>query len=834
MPRSSERAPRMSPRATAWLRSQGLSVGAPSRTGTRLAFSGTAAQVERAFGTEMHYYLVDGAKHFAMSRAPSVPADLADIVLGLHNLHDFRPPAPPHAPQYSLPLPTQDGGTVNYPSLAPADFAKIYGLDSVYANHITGKGQHIAIAGQTDFNDADIAAFRKAFALATNAPVRHLVPDSGSAVVLDQGDLTETELDLEWSGAVAQDATIDFVFTGDNSAGGVFDAMLYAIEQHIAPILSVSYGSPETGLTPSDAVFDEALGDAAALQGITVLAASGDTGAAGGDSQRSTSARRGLVVGLPASIPTVVAVGGSQFQLTKGNLGMYLDSKYNALGYIPESGWNETAEDIDAGAGGLGSGGGGVSKVFAKPYWQIPFTPNDNFRDVPDVALTASAAILPYIVSYSWTVADGDAMAPQAEALTVVGGTSAATPSFAGILALVNQSLAAAHPSAPVGLGNANPVLDALANSATTKNAFNDITTGDNIVPCTQGSPDCPSTAPFQFGYSCAAGYDQVTGLGSVNAGALVTAWSALTPTSTTLNVSASGMTEGSPLMLTATVASTATTNALSGSVTFYFETFDAMGNVDLSGTLGAATITPSATSAEGGTATLMAKAPAGLLQADAGLMGGAKIGAVYGGDTHYLASWSSLAAVTGTSNLSICPQSVTLEPTQTGFQFMATGGTAPISWTIGNDGTCARVNKMLVCSTIDDAGVFTAGPTVGTAEVLAFDSNEAYISATVTVAGTADGGAPLPAPCMPALDAGSDASIADGGGLDATMDAAMDAPGIEHDASEEGGSSSTSNGSCGCVAVGADSNAVVGGPLGLALMGLAAAGRRRRSRRTV
>src|SRR5208337_5002060 len=107
-------------RATAWLRSQGLTVSGPSRTGTRLSFSGTVAQVEQAFHTELHHYMVDGIKHFAASIAPSVPADLADRVVGVHNLHDFRLHAPSH-PVYSLPLPGPDGGPTNYPALAPAD-----------------------------------------------------------------------------------------------------------------------------------------------------------------------------------------------------------------------------------------------------------------------------------------------------------------------------------------------------------------------------------------------------------------------------------------------------------------------------------------------------------------------------------------------------------------------------------------------------------------------------------------------------------------------------------------------------------------------------------------
>lgn len=822
-------------RATAWLRSQGFTVIGPSRTGSRLEFNGTVAQVEQAFRTEMHYYEVGGVRHYANSSPPSVPADLADAILGVHNLNDFRPLAPVHAkPEYGLGGYAVDGGVI--PAIAPADFAKIYDLGTLYTNNINGTGQHVAIAGQTEFNDGDIALFRSTFGLSATGPVRHLVPNTG-APFYSENDITESELDLEWSGGVAPEATIDFVYTGDTDPQGVFDAMVYAVEQKIAPIVSVSYGSSETGLSPSDAVFYESLGDSAALLGITVLIAAGDSGPSGG----GQAARRGLSVDYPADIPTVVAVGGSMFNLTPSNQSTYLDSNDNALGYIPESGWNETAFVEDAGLGGITAGGGGVSQVFAKPYWQIPYTPHDSFRDLPDVALSAAVYTMPYSVAYSWTSADVDGgilTMPTPLALYGVGGTSAATPSFAGVLSLVNQSLLAANPSTPVGLGNVNPILYALANNPATANAFHDITTGNNIVPCQEGSPDCPTTPPYQFGYSCGVGYDEVTGLGSIDAANLVAAWTSLTPTSTTLQITAAGMTEGSQLTLDATVASSATSNSLTGDVTFYFETFDSMGNVDLTGVLGSVAITPSGSGNEGGTAQLVAKAPAGMLQPDAGLTGGGKIGAIYGGDIHYLASWSALQQVTATSSLSICPGAITMEPSQTGFQFTANGGSPPITWSIDSDSTCARVTvagpdggptHKELCSSITDAGVYTAGPAAGVAQVVALDSNYAYASAYVTVAGSVDGGAPLPQGCAAEAGAPEGGAVTDSGAEDATADATSPV----EDAADEGGKPANggSSSGCGCVTAGAEGNTLLGG-LGGALLGLVVAARRRARRR--
>jgi hypothetical protein len=803
-------------RASRWLTSQGLSVDGPSRTGSRLTFRGTVAQIERAFQTEMHRYQVSGAAHFAMSRAPSVPPDLANLVLGLHGLHDFRAKAPPHAvrPLYGLPVTEADGAAGGFPAMAPADFATIYDVGSLYAAHITGTGQSIAVAEESDFNDADIAAFRTTFKLSGNPPQRLLVPNTGAAAV--NGALVEAELDLEWAGAVAPDATIVSVFTGDAPNSDVFDAMLYAIEQRVAPVLSTSYGQCEAWFTGSDRGFLEAFGDAATLEGMTVVGASGDSGAAACDDQTATAASHGQSVDFPASIPSVVAVGGSQFQINRTNQSTYLGPGLAALSYIPESGWNETLEDIDAGFGGLGAGGGGASRLFAKPYWQVAQTPGDGSRDLPDVALSASADTLPYVVSMSWTVADGDAQAPQPEALTAFGGTSASAPAFAGVLALLNQALASTG-SGPSGLGNANPMLYALAASPGSASVFHDLTTGTNVVPCEPGSPDCPASPPYQYGYAASAGYDQVTGLGSIDVANLVAAWTTLAPTSTTLQITAAGTTEGSPLQLEATVASSSKTHPMTGTVTFYFETL-ADGGVGATGILGSAPIAASPSGAPGGTASLAAMAPGGFSGS------GARVSAFYSGDPSYVASWSIPSAVQGSSNLALCPPAVTLAAGQTGFAFKTLGGVAPITWYIRSDRTCAFQGDPLVCSTIDSSGVFTAGPQAGSATVVAVDQFDSYVTAQVTVTPATDGAAPLPVVPCSFSGGGSDGGAADAAVQDAS-------PGMDADSGhgdEEAGKG------CGCKTAGSQSGGVPWGSIAGTLFAFAGVVRRvrRRARR--
>ncbi len=205
------------------------------------------------------------------------------------------------------------------------------------------------------------------------------------------------------------------------------------------------------------------------------------------------------------------------------------DTIGSALSYIPEMAWNDILDITDNPQGFLAASGGGASIFFPKPAWQAGTgVPNDGKRDVPDVAVNAS----PFHDAYLFCSEDGpngtkvpsctSGFRDPSQNLSVVGGTSAGAPTFAAILALVDQSLIASGFKSAPGLGNVNPTLYQLAGSYPT--SFNDVTSGNNIVPC-NSTPDCQSNG--QFGFTAGAGYDQVTGLGSVNANRLATAWMA-------------------------------------------------------------------------------------------------------------------------------------------------------------------------------------------------------------------------------------------------------------------------------------------------------------------
>ena len=521
-------------RVASWLKSQGLTINGFSRGRTRVFFSGTAAQVEGVFRTEFHYYLVNGEMHFANATELSVPAALSGVFQGLRGLDDFRPQPRAHAVKNF----TSHQSGNHY--LAPADFAKIYNLKPLYDAGFDGTGEKIAVVGQTEIHTADIDAFRSAAGLpATNL---QLVLITGGGSGFSSSDEVEADLDVEWSGGVAKNAAILYVYAGANATSkNVFDAFAYAIDNNLAPVVSISYGNCEASLGTFVQTLRQDVQQANS-QGQTVTAASGDAGAADCELQSAKSATHGLAVDGPASVPEVTGIGGSEFNgdaagtvsgtapntnasdtaYWSGTGTTNADNVSSAIKYIPEMAWNDTAASIATTTGGLSASGGGVSTVFAKPTWQTALTPADSHRDVPDVSLTASPnhdgslicsqaffGTTPTSCSSGFRASDGIKLA-------VVGVTSVSAPAFAGIVAILNQAT-----QASTGSGNINTTLYSLA--ASTPSAFHEIATGDNIVPCTAGSTGCP--ASHTIGFSADTGYDLVTGLGSIDANVLVTSW---------------------------------------------------------------------------------------------------------------------------------------------------------------------------------------------------------------------------------------------------------------------------------------------------------------------
>ena len=476
-----------------WLTSQGFTIDNVARSRTFLTFSGTAAKAGAAFHTEIHRYLVNGQTHYANATDPSIPAALSGVISTIRGLNDFR-----LQPHLRMPVqPYLNSGSSHY--LAPDDFATIYDITPLYQAGIDGSGQKIAIAGQTDIHLSDIQQFRTRFNLSAPNLTQVLVHGSADPG-LSSYDLPEADLDIEWSGAVARNAQIIYVYSTD-----VFQSAAYAIDQNLAPVLSISYGGCEGG-DLYDLPAYQTMAQQANAQGITWLAASGDNAAADCEDLGVNIAQDGLAVDAPSSIPEITAMGGTEFNEQAGNYwaATTTASGGSALGYIPEKVWNDTSLSF-----GLAGGGGGGSIFFPQPIWQTgPGVPTDGVRHVPDLSFNASPAHDGYFF-YS-----GGSGSP-------VGGTSAAAPTMAGVVALLNQFLTSTGGQSSAGLGNINPSLYHMAQ--TTTGVFHDVTTGNNSVPCVIGSPNCTTGI---MGFSAGTAYDQGSGLGSVDVANLVHGWS--------------------------------------------------------------------------------------------------------------------------------------------------------------------------------------------------------------------------------------------------------------------------------------------------------------------
>ena len=489
---------------TAWLTSQGLTVTGTARARNSITFSGTAQQVENAFTVQLHQYDVNGEIHFSNTADPTLPEALTGVVRAVRGLNDFR-----IQPRRSVrrPVAHYNSSKGNHYQ-APDDTAAIYGVQALYSAGLSGSGQKIVVVGQTRIDVADIQQFRSTFNLPPSDPQLVLVPnlrDPGTS----QNDEPEADLDIQWTGAIARDATIVYVYSYN-----VMDAVQYAIDQNLAPVLSMSYGLCESQTGLSSAQTMRGWAQQANAQGMTWITASGDSG--GADCATSSTSGGALAVDLPAALPEVTGVGGTTF--TEGS-GTYWNTsnsanKASAFGYIPEKVWNDSASD-----GSPSSGGGGVSTYFAKPAWQTgPGVPDDKMRDVPDISMAASANHDGYLTYSGGT-------------LSVVGGTSVSAPVVAGIVALLNQRLVATGAQLVPGLGNINPNLYQLVQNV--PGAFHDIVTGDNKVTITCGARarNCVSGT---YGYDAGPGYDPASGLGSLDAYQFVLGWSAAAPRNVT------------------------------------------------------------------------------------------------------------------------------------------------------------------------------------------------------------------------------------------------------------------------------------------------------------
>ncbi len=593
---------------TQWLIQQGFQINQIYGGKTIIEFSGTAGQLRATFGTAIHNYQVGGKMYVANANDPQIPVALAPVVAGIVSLNNFPRKfyiryggAQNKVGRHSQPDPLltfpNPFGTGTFYGMGPGDFATIYNSKALIAGGNDGTGQTIAIVGETDLNVQDVSDFRSAFALPSTFSSGNVILNGQDPGVTSEDEESEADLDVQWSGAIAPGATVNFVVSASTPASAGIDlSALYIIDHNLAGVMSESYGECESGLGTASNAFYSALWEQAAAQGITVVISAGDGGSAGCDDfNTETVATQGLAVSGLASTPYNVSVGGTDFDQVKRWSTFWSPSNdavtgTSALGYIPEIPWSQNCAQVGItgcgesspnGSLNIVAGSGGASTLYGKPTWQMGVTgmPDDGHRDQPDVSLFASPGFdgSGYLICQQDREAFNDGRcygngAIVTQNLGVIGGTSASAPSFAGIIALVNQYQAAHGGSARQG--NANYVLYALSKkmgasctSSVSEAAgciFNDIVKGNsllpvgapgvgtNSVPCQGATPNCSQSQSSGIGvlvdpshdtteaWTATAGYDLTTGLGSVNIYNLATNWGSASSvaTATTLTLS--------------------------------------------------------------------------------------------------------------------------------------------------------------------------------------------------------------------------------------------------------------------------------------------------------
>jgi pseudomonalisin len=540
---------------TAWLREQGLKVDSVSNSRTRITFSGSAARMSAAFATPLRTFAVNGEKRIAPAAFPRVPAAIADKVLAIHGLETVH--ELPHlgremvgfaSPVMEKQTNCSSGTCLHY--IWPSDFAVIYDVNQAYQNGINGSGQTIAVIGRANVYMPDIENFQKRAGLPVRDPVTIIPPgglDPGpptSAPVSDPstiGDQREATLDVTRAAGVAPGANIDLIISaGSKTVSGLGVAGAYAVDTVPVPahIMTISFGLCEQDAGQSAVQFWDNIFSQAAAEGISVFVSSGDSGVAGcSDQFKPPPATQTASPNYICSSSYATCVGGTQFADTANPTAYWRATNTpgfeSALSYIPEGAWNEPFNSANALQ--VAGTGGGVSAFIPMPSWQASLgVPGAPGRFTPDVSFTA-ASHDPYVKCQAATGGDCVPDSTGAFHFTATYGTSASTPSMAGIAALLNQKMEAPQ-------GNLNPRIYALAASGTS-GLFHDVTVAtsgvsscDVTVPslCNNSTagPDAPTTG--LPGFLVGSGYDLATGLGSLDTSNFLAAYggpSASTPT---------------------------------------------------------------------------------------------------------------------------------------------------------------------------------------------------------------------------------------------------------------------------------------------------------------
>ena len=582
---------------TAYLQSQGFTVGRIYKNKAAIEITGTAGQLRDTFHTQMHTYSIGGHEFYANASDPKIPAALAPVVRGFAALNNIQPSKLNSVEKPSVPVVfdakthrvtaqyTGNIGNGPFYLLAPSDIQTIYNIPvSTTSPGAGGSGVTVGVIGDSQVNLNLIAQYQQLGGSGVNVPTE--VVDGSDPVIVPTTtgpDATIAYEQLELINAAAPNANVNYYVssTTDYDTGLDF-AIIRAIEDNAVAVLTMGFQSCEKNLTAVGNELIESSWLQAEAQGITVVIAAGDTGSGGCDVPGSTaSSTGGLAVNGYASTPYDTAVGGTDFYYGALGPATYWSttnsSTYgSAIGYIPEQAWNDNIQTNDylTGTAILNAGGGGFSTLgnvasddvtespYPVPSWQVTAQRTSGVatptaRSLPDVSFFAGNGY-----NDAWYVicaAAGDCKYTNTTA-TIIGGTAGSSAVFAGIMADVVAKTGSLQ-------GNANPALYALAN---TVGVFHDSTVGSNSLACTSGT-GCSGGYLKSGGvnaYTTGIGYDEATGFGSVNATNLINAWkvpaTAASTTSLVVKNDATGalittVVHGTPLKLVATVTGSGT-----------------------------------------------------------------------------------------------------------------------------------------------------------------------------------------------------------------------------------------------------------------------------------
>jgi hypothetical protein len=577
---------------TGWLQMHGFKIDTVPAGKTMVIFTGTAGQVRNAFHTEIHNLYVNGERHIANMSEPQIPKALAPVVAGFRSLHNFFPKPLSHivgpikrdpktgayhpaeldagrerasedsnGPGRLLTIGIQgNNGTTTYYAVGPQDFYTIYNENALLkaSTPINGAGQTIAIVQDSDVNPADVATFRAEFGLpaypvtpnATQGGVNYMDGITAGNYCDDPGIVnggeSEADIDVQWAGATAPAAIIDFVSCKDTTTTSGVDLSAQYIVSSMASTVSafsVSFGwceaqLPDTQIGFGSNSFYSTLWQQAAAEGQTAIVAAGDSGddvcdrGNGKGPNNQSVGTTGVSVSGLASTPYNVAAGGTDFSDTYQT--NFSPTAYwttndtepfeSALSYVPETAWNNTCADplladyfrytgqgtytpeqvcnVSTNWTNLDGGSGGISTISALPTWQsvygvglsTNFT-STSMRNLPDIAMFASdGSIWDHLLVFCQS---DQATCDYTNGTDVIhmaaGGTSFVAPMFNGIMALINQ---ATSTSATVARqGQADYTLYALANAEYgTASSQNTSTTAPSTYTCEASNVNALST----------------------------------------------------------------------------------------------------------------------------------------------------------------------------------------------------------------------------------------------------------------------------------------------------------------------------------------------------